>query len=63
MSEQRVKGPIKDDEDILEWHIPGIPYTFPYRILNNQIQILRVFHEAQDKPSKWEINNKGSSTA
>ena len=40
--------------DMLEWHIPTIPYTLPYRILNNQIQILRVFNENQNKPSKWE---------
>jgi toxin ParE1/3/4 len=56
LSENPYIGTIKDDEDILEWHIPGIPYTLPYRIVDNQIQILRVFHEAQNKPSKWELN-------
>lgn len=54
LSENPYLGVVKNDEDILEWHIPGIPYTLPYRILNNQIQILRVFHEAQNKPSSWE---------
>ncbi|SHE22514.1 type II toxin-antitoxin system RelE/ParE family toxin [methanotrophic endosymbiont of Bathymodiolus puteoserpentis (Logatchev)] len=56
LSENPYIGTIKEDGDILEWHIPGIPYTLPYRIINNQIQVLRVFHEAQNKPSKWELN-------
>lgn len=55
LSENPYIGTIKDDENILEWHIPGIPYSLPYRIINNQIQVLRVFHEAQNKPSKWEF--------
>ncbi len=55
LSENPYIGTIKDDENILEWHIPGIPYSLPYRIVNNQIQVLRVFHEAQNKPSKWEF--------
>jgi plasmid stabilization system protein ParE len=54
LSEQPYLGTIKEDEDILEWHIPGLPYTIPYRIVNHEIQILRVFHESQNKPSKWE---------
>lgn len=54
--EQPHIGHPTDDEDVLEWHIPGLPYTLPYRIVNNEIQILRVFHEAQNRPNKWEIN-------
>ena len=56
LSEQPYLGNTKEDEDILEWHIPGFPYSLPYRIVNNKIQILRVFHESQNKPSKWEGN-------
>lgn len=58
LSENPYIGSIKDNEDILEWHIPGIPYTLPYRIVGDQIQILRVFHEAQNKLSKWEVSKK-----
>lgn len=54
LSEQPYLGAIKEDEDILEWHIPGLPYTIPYQIVNHEIQILRVFHESQNKPNKWE---------
>ena len=56
LSEQPYIGHITDDDEILEWHIPRLPYTLPYRIVNDEIQILRVFHENQNKPSKWEIN-------
>lgn len=56
LNEQPYIGHTIDDDDILEWHIPGLPYTLPYRIVHNEIQILRVFHEAQNKPSKWESN-------
>ena len=41
-------------DDLLEWHIPKIPFTLPYRIKNNQIQILRVFHQSQNKPDYWD---------
>jgi len=56
LSEQPYIGHITDDDEILEWHIPKLPYTLPYRIINNEIQILRVFHEAQNRPYKWENN-------
>ncbi len=56
LSEQPYIGHIGDDDEFLEWHIPGLSYTLPYRIINNELQILRVFHESQDKPSKWEIS-------
>jgi len=54
LAEQPHIGHPTDDDEVLEWHIPGLPYTLPYRIVGNQIQILRVFHEAQNKPNKWE---------
>jgi len=54
LSEQPYIGHITNDDEILEWHIPKLPYTLPYRIIKDEIQILRVFHENQNKPSKWE---------
>ena len=54
LSGQPYIGHVTDDDDVLEWHIPGLPYTLPYRIMDNEIQILRIFHESQNKPSKWE---------
>ena len=40
LSEQPYLGKLKEDGDILEWHIPGVPYTLPYRINNHEIQTL-----------------------
>lgn len=58
LGEQPYLGHVADDDEVLEWHIPGLPYTMPYRIINNEIQILRVFHGTQNKPSKWESSCK-----
>jgi len=52
--EQPYMGVQTMDDDILEWHIPDIPYTLPYMINGDDIEILRVFHQSQNKPSKWE---------
>jgi len=38
----------------LEWHIPNLTYTLPYRVMGDDIEILRVFHHSQEKPSRWE---------
>lgn len=53
LTEQPHIGHLTDDDDVLEWHVPGLPYSIPYQIVNNQIQILRVFHEAQHRPDSW----------
>lgn len=52
--EQPLMGSQAMDDDILEWHIPDLSYTLPYRIQGEDIEILRVFHQSQEKPSKWE---------
>lgn len=41
------------DEDIFEWYVPDLPYTLPYIVNGDDIEILRVFHQSQNKPSKW----------
>lgn len=42
------------DDDVLEWHVARYPYTLPYVIQDDYIVILRVFHQAQQRPSLWE---------
>lgn len=54
LTEQPYMGVQSMDDDILEWHIPDLPYTLPYMINGDDIEILRVFHQSQNKPSKWE---------
>ncbi|WP_342359465.1 type II toxin-antitoxin system RelE/ParE family toxin [Terrarubrum flagellatum] len=36
-----------------ELQVPQLPYLLPYRVNEGQIEILRVFHEAQDRPESW----------
>ena len=33
--------------------ITGTHYLVPYRIKNNQVEILRVFHTSQKQPKNW----------
>lgn len=53
LTEQPHLGHKTDDEEVMEWHIPGLPYSLPYMIVNNEIRILRVFHNSQNKPDVW----------
>jgi plasmid stabilization system protein ParE len=39
--------------NVREWSIPGLPYLIPYRIKDNEIQILRVWHTSRNRPSEW----------
>lgn len=32
--------------------IPGIPYTVPYQVQRDQLEILRVFHQSRTWPTK-----------
>ena len=54
LSDQPLIGVKTMDDDVLAWHLPGLNYTLPYLIHGDDIEILRVFHQAQNKPSKWE---------
>ena len=40
-------------DDVLEKQVVGLPYLIPYRVVGEYLQILRVFHEAQEKPKDW----------
>jgi toxin ParE1/3/4 len=43
-----------DVEDIREITIAGLPYLVPYRVREDRIEILRVFHTSQQRPEGWE---------
>jgi len=36
LTEQPYIGHPTDDAEVLEWHIPGLPYSIPYRVIENQ---------------------------
>jgi len=46
--------PSESVDGIHELHVPRVPYLLPYRVVDDRIEILRVFHEAQDRPSVWQ---------
>ena len=33
--------------------LQDLPYIVPYRVVKDEVQILRVFHTAQQPPQKW----------
>ena len=45
--------PSSSTDGIYEWQVPRLPYLLPYRVIADRIEILRVFHEAQEPPEGW----------
>ena len=45
--------PAESTDGVHELQVPRLPYLLPYRVVADRIEILRVFHEAQDKPTVW----------
>ena len=49
--------PSESLDGIHELHVPKLPYLLPYRVVDERVEILRIFHEAQDRPSTWQENS------
>jgi len=43
----------ENDDEVLEWVVPSTYYTIPYMIELDEIFILRVFDQRQEKPQSW----------
>lgn len=43
-----------DVEDIRIMSVAGLPYLIPYRVRKDRVEILRVFHTAQQRPENWD---------
>ena len=43
-----------DVDEIRQMSVPNLPYLIPYRVQDGRIEILRVFHTAQEQPENWE---------
>jgi len=46
--------PSESTDGIHELQVARLPYLLPYRVVEDRIEILRVFHESQDRPSTWQ---------
>lgn len=40
-------------QPVREWSIPKWPYIIPYRIVGDDIEVLRIWHTRRDKPEIW----------
>jgi len=47
--------PSESVDGVHELQVAKLPYLLPYRVVADRIEILRVFHESQDRPSAWQI--------
>jgi plasmid stabilization system protein ParE len=55
VADQPYVGKLSETTDgVHELHIAGSSYILVYRVVDDYIEILRVFHESQDRPSAWE---------
>jgi plasmid stabilization system protein ParE len=45
--------PSESTDQVHELQVPRLPCVLPYRVVADRIEILRVFHEAQDRPPRW----------
>jgi toxin ParE1/3/4 len=52
LSEQPGIGRLGRVHETRELVIPGTPYIVPYRVKNNSIEILRIFHGAVQSPEE-----------
>lgn len=46
-------GRASEQFDFREWSVTGLPYVIPYRIRDEAIEILRVFHTSRQRPDNW----------
>ena len=46
--------PSESVDGVHELQVPRLPYLLPYRVVDDRVEILRVFHESQDRPSTWQ---------
>jgi plasmid stabilization system protein ParE len=42
------------DQPVREWSVPGLPFVIPYRISDDTIEIVRVFHTSRRRPPIWQ---------
>jgi plasmid stabilization system protein ParE len=46
-------GRASDRLDIRLLQVPGLPYLLPYRVVEDEIEIVAVFDERMERPPEW----------
>ena len=49
--------PSESTDGMHELQVARLPYFLPYRVVDGRIEILRIFHESQERPSAWESDD------
>ncbi|MCP3678588.1 MAG: type II toxin-antitoxin system RelE/ParE family toxin [Deltaproteobacteria bacterium] len=47
-------GHATSSDEVREMQVGSLPFLLPYRVKDKRIEILRVFHESQERPESWE---------
>jgi len=40
-------------DGVREWSVPDWPYLIPYRVVGEEVQVLRVWHTKRRQPRNW----------
>ena len=46
-------GRLSADKKSREWSVPGLSYLFPYRVVGDELEVVRIWHTSRDRPEKW----------
>ena len=38
---------------VREWSVPDWPYVIPYRVIDDEIQVLHIWHTKRKRPKVW----------
>ena len=45
--------PSESTDGVHELQVAKLPYCLPYRVIEDRVEILRVFHQARERPEEW----------
>ena len=45
--------PSESTDGVHELQVAKLPYCLPYRVVEDRVEILRVFHQARERPEEW----------
>ncbi len=53
IGERPAIGRSTPQQKVREWSVPGLPYLIPYRIQDEVIEVLRIWHTTRKWPDAW----------
>ncbi len=40
-------------QPVRQWSVPGLPYVIPYRVSEDLVEIVRIYHTSRQRPKEW----------